>query len=108
RVCAAARLGFRHVCSLLPEGDVHGTWQRFIITAPPTGPNSESGPSSAPANGPTEANHLHANPYPNTAAPGQTRECEAGNEPYFAGKTTLGNIPGNQGTVTSGQPRGKK
>ena len=26
-------------------------------------------------------NHLHTNPYPNTASPGQTRECEAGNEP---------------------------
>ena len=45
-------------------------------------------------------NFLHVNPYPNTAAPGQTRECEAGNEPYFAGQQMIGNVPGNQGTTT--------
>jgi hypothetical protein len=69
------------------------------------GPNNEGEPSNAPANGPTEVNHLHFNPYPNTAAPGQTQECEAGNERYepTAGKTTIGNQSGNQGTKTSGQ-----
>ena len=38
-----------------------------------------------PANGGGDdaRNFLHYNPYPNTAAPGQTRECEAGNEPYI-------------------------
>jgi virulence factor Mce-like protein len=106
--CNYVTLWFRNVGSLLSEGDRNGTWQRFIIITTPSGPNSESGPSSAPANGPTEPNHLHANPYPNAAAPGQTRECEAGNEPYFAGKTTLGNVPGNQGLVTSGQPGAAK
>ena len=30
----------------------------------------------------TDDSFLHANPYPNTAAPGQVRECEAGNENY--------------------------
>ena len=59
---------------------MNGTWQRFIIVATPQGPNNEGGPSSAPADGPTLENHLHTNPYPNTAAPGQPRECEAGNE----------------------------
>jgi virulence factor Mce-like protein len=103
-VCNYATLWFRNVSSVLSEGDSHGTWQRFIIVPTPNGPNSESGPSSAPANGPTEANHLHANPYPNTAAPGQSpRECEGGNEPYARGKTIVGNTPGNQGTLTSGQ-----
>ena len=53
----------------------------------PQGPNNEGGPSSAPANGPNTDNHVHLNPYPNTAAPGQPQECEAGNEPYLAGKT---------------------
>ena len=59
---------FRNVSSLLSEGDVHGTWQRFIIIATPQGPNNEGGPSSAPANGgtPTRDNYLHSNPYPNT------------------------------------------
>jgi virulence factor Mce-like protein len=103
-VCNYATLWFRNVSSVLSEGDSHGTWQRFIIVPTPQGPNSESGPSSAPANGPSEANHLHANPYPNSAAPGQSpRECEGGNEPYARGKTIVGNTPGNQGTTTSGQ-----
>ena len=49
-------------------------------------------PASAPANGPEDENHLHFNPYPNTAAPGQTGECEAGNERYEAGETRIGNV----------------
>jgi hypothetical protein len=103
-VCNYATLWFRNVSSVLSEGDAHGTWQRFIIVPTPQGPNSESGPSSAPANGPSDANHLHANPYPNSAAPGQNpKECEGGNEPYVVGRTLVGNPPGNQGLVTSGQ-----
>jgi hypothetical protein len=66
----------------------------------PLQPNSEFGPASAPANGPEIPNHLHYNPYPNTASPGQPRECEAGNEPYIKGRTVIGNVPGNQGTIT--------
>ena len=86
-VCNYVTLLFRNISSLLSEGDRNGTWQRFIIVTTPQGPNNEGGPSSAPANGPTADNHLHTNPYPNTAAPGQPKECEAGNEPYLAGKT---------------------
>jgi virulence factor Mce-like protein len=108
-VCNYGTLWFRNIASLLSEGDKNGTWQRFIIVPTPTGPNSESGPSAAPANGPSSANHLHANPYPNSAAPGQEpRECEGGNEPYIIGETIVGNVPGNQGTVTSGQPDGDR
>jgi phospholipid/cholesterol/gamma-HCH transport system substrate-binding protein len=119
--CNYATLWFRNAASLLSDGDANGTWQRFQVVSAPTdipnlnkvplsdgyGPNNEGEPSSAPANGPTEVNHLHFNPYPNTAAPGQTRECEAGNERYpaTAGRTTLGNQSGNQGTKTSGQKR---
>ena len=103
-VCNYATLWFRNISSLLSEGDTNGTWQRFIIVTTPQGPNNEGGPSSAPANGPTQDNHLHSNPYPNTASPGQTRECEAGNEGYTIGKTVIGNVPGNQGTKTDGQP----
>ena len=33
------------------DGDVDGTWVRISILAPPLGPNSEVGQSSAPANG---------------------------------------------------------
>ncbi len=102
-VCNYPTLWFRNISSLLSEGDANGTWQRFIIVATPLGPNNEGGPSSAPANGPGVDNHLHSNPYPNTAAPGQPRECESGNEDYLVGRTTIGNVPGNQGTRTSGQ-----
>jgi ABC-type transporter Mla subunit MlaD len=101
--CNYATLWFRNISSLLSEGDTNGTWQRFIIVATPSGPNSESGPSSAPANGPNEDNYLHANTYPNTASPGQVKECEAGNEDYIIGQQVLGNLPGNQGTETDDQ-----
>jgi hypothetical protein len=71
-----------------------------MIVAAPQGPNNEGSPSSAPANGPNQDNYLHTNPYPNTASPGQPKECEAGNEPYLAGRQVIGNVPGNQGTAT--------
>jgi virulence factor Mce-like protein len=101
--CNYVTLWFRNIASLLSEGDRNGTWQRFIIVTTPQGPNSESGPSSGPANGPSIDNYLHSNPYPNTAAPGQTKECEAGNENYFKGRQVQSNIPGNQGTRTAAQ-----
>jgi len=40
----------------------------------------------------------------NTAAPGQPKECEAGNEPYIVGKTITGNVPGTQPASTEGNP----
>jgi phospholipid/cholesterol/gamma-HCH transport system substrate-binding protein len=102
--CNYLTLWFRNIASLLSEGDANGTWQRFIIVAAPSGPNNEGGPSSAPANGPTLENHLHTNPYPNTAAPGQPRECEAGNEPYPQGTTVTTNPAGRQQAATEGKP----
>jgi virulence factor Mce-like protein len=101
--CNYATLFFRNISSLLSEGDRDGTWQRFIIVTTPSGPNNEGGPSSAPANGPSQENHLHINPYPNVGAPGQPKECEAGNEPYLAGRTVTGNVPGTQADRTDGQ-----
>jgi virulence factor Mce-like protein len=109
-VCNYATLWFRNAASLLSDGDPNGTWQRFQVVAAPSvrasgvyGPNNEGFPSSGPADGPQVENHLHLNPYPNTAAPGQVRECEAGNEFFARGETVIGNVPGNQGTKTSGQ-----
>jgi ABC-type transporter Mla subunit MlaD len=113
-VCNYLGLWFRNLSFLLSEGDSHGTWVRFVPIITPIGPNSESGPSSAPANGggpdPANAlkNYLHANFYPNTAAPGQPRECEAGNEPFAVRKQVIGNTPGSQGTVTDEQKVAKK
>jgi virulence factor Mce-like protein len=102
--CNYIALWFRNIASLLSEGDRNGTWQRFIIVATPQGPNNEGGPSSGPADGPTLENHLHTNPYPNTAAPGQPKECEAGNETYIGGRTVTSNVPGTQQAATEGNP----
>ena len=68
-------------------------------------PNSENGPSSAPANSATTFEHhnnfLHANPYPYTASPGQPHVCAAGNEKYIPNQVEIGNPPlladGNRG-----------
>jgi len=109
-VCNYGTLWFRNAASLLSDGDVNGTWQRFMVVAAPTlrssnvfGPNNEGFPSSGVADGPQVENHLHLNAYPNTAAPGQERECEAGNERYARGQTEVGHSPGNQGIETDGQ-----
>ena len=109
--CNYATIFLRNVASLLSEGDANGNYQRFLVVSAPTdpltfelGPNNEGGPSEAPADGPGRHNHLHVNMYPNAAAPGQTNECEGGNERYSVGQTVIGNTPGNQGLVTDGQP----
>jgi virulence factor Mce-like protein len=103
-VCNYGTLLFRNVASFLSSSNGVGNSQRFIVLQPPLGPNSEVGASSAAANGGGQpSNFLHYNPYPNTAAPGQERECEAGNEPYIAGQQVIGNVPGNQGINTEGQ-----
>ena len=91
-------------------GNSLGNWHRVNAIDTPPGPNNEGSPSSAPANGGGEdprgpRNFLHSNPYPNTAAPGQTFECEAGNEVFEGGTQVIGNIPGNQGITTEGQIR---
>jgi virulence factor Mce-like protein len=106
-VCNYATLLFRNASSLLSLGDGQGaTWQRFIVFDIPKGPNSEGSPSSGPANGGgTPGNFLHVNPYPNTASPGQERECEAGNEPWLPGQAVIGNVPGNQGIETEDQTK---
>jgi virulence factor Mce-like protein len=103
-ICNYATLLFRNTASWQSSSNGIGTSQRAIVLQPPLGPNSEVGPSSAPANGGGQAsNFLHYNPYPNTAAPGQPRECESGNEGYVAGQQMIGNVPGNQGILTEGQ-----
>jgi virulence factor Mce-like protein len=102
-VCNYVTLFLRNTASLLSVGDANGTNQRFMIIATPQGPNNEGGPSSAPANGGVpgkQDNYLHTNPYPNTASPGQPRECEAGNENFIVGRQVIGNVPGNQAATT--------
>lgn len=99
-VCNYPALLLRNLASVFSLGDGVGTRQRFIAFQPPLGRGGEGAPAAGPADGPGKANHLHYNPYPNAAAPGQDRECEAGNESYEVGKTVIGNVAGNQGTET--------
>jgi virulence factor Mce-like protein len=101
--CNYLTLSFRNLASAFSEGNGIGNWLNFIPYNPPSGPNSEGSPASAPANGPELANHLHYNPYPSTAAPGQSRGCEAGNERYAAGQTVIGPSPKVWGSTTTGQ-----
>jgi virulence factor Mce-like protein len=98
-VCNYVTLFLRNTASLLSVGGKQGTSQRFIIIGTVDGPNNEGEPSSAPANGPG-GNFLHSNPYPNTASPGQPRECEAGNETFLQGRQVIGNQPGTQSART--------
>jgi virulence factor Mce-like protein len=103
-VCNYWTLTFREIANAASQGNGKGNWLAVIPFVPPEGPNSESTFASAPANDPGDReNHLHYNPYPQTAAPGEDEVCEAGNEKYVAGKTLIGHAPELWGTTTRGQ-----
>lgn len=102
-VCHYWSLTFQFLANANSQGNSNGNWLQFISFAPPEGPNSESTFASAPANDTSPnrtKNHLHYNPYPRTAAPGQDNVCEAGNEKYITGKTVIGHAPELWGTTT--------
>jgi phospholipid/cholesterol/gamma-HCH transport system substrate-binding protein len=109
--CNYLSIAFRNLANASSETDSLGGWLNAIAFEPPEGANNEGGQASAPANGGEPAganlgiplNHLHSNPYPNTASPGQPEECEAGNEHYETGVTRIGNTPRNDGIKTTGQ-----
>ena len=88
--CNYLGLWTRNANSSISEGDANGNWFRTLVIA-----NTAEFTSAA-----EPAPELHANPYPNTAAPGQDGECEAGNEGYEPGQR-IGNPPGNQGRAPS-------
>ena len=102
--CNYVTLFLRNIASLLSESTSSGTSLRFSLVAINDVLGGEAVPSSHPYSTPSSAGAqqgpLHVNPYPNTAAPGQTNECEAGNEPYSATAAAIGNVPGNQGLKT--------
>jgi virulence factor Mce-like protein len=103
-VCNYWTLTFEQIANAARDGNKNGHWLNFISFAPPEGPNSESTFASAPADDPNNReNHLHYNPYPKTAAPGQGNVCEAGNEKFVAGETVIGRSPELWGTDTRGQ-----
>jgi ABC-type transporter Mla subunit MlaD len=95
--CNYLSLVFRNLADAFSESNGNGNWLGGIVFEAPDGPNAESAPSSAPANGPGARNHLHFNPYPKT---GQGGVCEAGNERYAGGKTVLGHAAQLWGTTT--------
>jgi virulence factor Mce-like protein len=93
-VCHYWSLTFRTLASANSQGNSNGNWLQFISYAPPEGPNSESTFAAAPANeAGNRENHLHYNPLPRTAAPGQENVCEAGNEKYIPGQLKIGRAP---------------
>jgi virulence factor Mce-like protein len=100
-VCEYWTLTFKNISSAASQGNSNGHWLEFISYGPPEGPNSLSSFASAPANDPEDReNHVHFNPYPQTAAPGQNNVCEAGNERFATGETVIGHAPSLLGTTT--------
>jgi phospholipid/cholesterol/gamma-HCH transport system substrate-binding protein len=104
-LCNYLTLAFRNVASLQTETIGVGTLARAALVLSPSGPNNEGYPSAGPANGPSiekafvnsnvivDNDHVHANPYPNVAGPGQPKVCEAANESYEKGKASFGSLP---------------
>jgi virulence factor Mce-like protein len=118
-VCNYLTLLTRNLGSVLSESDTVGSALRTGLLILPNYPDGESGPAAKPAAGPAQNlrqpkpkypsdSLLHSNPYPHTAAPGQPRECEAGNEVYVPGRQMIGNTPADEGIVTEGQKVGAK
>ncbi|MBS1878669.1 MAG: MCE family protein [Actinobacteria bacterium] len=106
-VCNYWSFAFNEVAGASRQGNQYGHWLNALTFAAPEGPNAESGQASAPANGGgprPEENHLHYNPYPRTAAPGQGEVCEAGNEKYAKGQTVIGHAAKLWSTETITRP----
>jgi ABC-type transporter Mla subunit MlaD len=88
----------RNIASTVSEGDAAGNWLRTLVVVNPE--QMRYRPQASP--------DLHANPYPYTAAPGQSGLCEAGNEPYKPGTQVIGHAPGTSAHYTEdiGTPGG--
>lgn len=97
--CQYLSIAATNLADAFSESNGKANWLSAITFEAPDGPNAESQPASAPANGPEAANHLHFNPYPRT---GQEGVCEAGNEHYVAGQTIIGHSPKLWATTTRG------
>ncbi len=104
-VCNYITLSLRNFGSVLSDPVATGTRLRFNAVIPDDVLGGEANPSQVPYTTPqpdTNASHgpLHFDPYPNTASPGQVRECSAGNETYSSAAAQIGNPPGNVGIKT--------
>lgn len=111
--CNYVSLLLRNIGSTLSDPVGTGTVLRVVIVAIDDVAGGEAVASQAPYLSTGTAgghNHgpLHVDPYPNTAAPGQTPECSAGNEPYSATHAAIGNPSGNVGLHTDATAGGAK
>ncbi len=109
--CNYVSLFLRNTGSSLADPFGNGTALRFNVVIVDDVLGSEAVPSQKPyltENSSTNNEHgaLHVDPYPNTAAPGQTHECSAGNERYTP-PAAIGNPPGNVGVHTQKTTRPK-
>jgi hypothetical protein len=111
--CNYVTLFLRNIASSLSDNIGTGTVLRTLLVfidndvaggegAPSSLPYTSYGSEgSAGANG-RENDHglLHLDLSPNTASPGETDECSAGNEPFNANTAVIGNPAGNVGKST--------
>ncbi|HLI59981.1 MAG TPA: MlaD family protein [Solirubrobacteraceae bacterium] len=99
--CNYVTLFLRNTSSVLAQHVSNGGFLRFVQIAIDDLPGRESEPSHTLFTGgfSTNSGPVHSDPYPNTASPGETRECSAGNEGYVM-HGLVGNPPGNVGTKT--------
>jgi ABC-type transporter Mla subunit MlaD len=107
--CNYVTLFLRNGQSVLSEHVQQGALLRFVQIAIDDVPGYESEPSQTAFTGSSTGSAsgpLHVDPYPNTASPGESRECSAGNEPY-PNKAVLGNPAGNVGIKTEKTTRGQ-
>ena len=102
--CNYVSLLLRNLANVLSTTTTTGTTLNVLPVAIGDVLGSESVPSQktyvTPGGTGDQQGPLHADPYPNTDAPGQTPECSAGNEPYSPAHARIGNPPGNVGLKT--------
>lgn len=103
--CNYVTLFLRNTASLLSDAVNTGTTLEFTLVSIRDVIGEESVPSQKAYVKPTtdpngEIGPVHVDPYPNTASPGQVKECSAGNEPYSGKAPNAGNPPGNVGVGT--------
>jgi virulence factor Mce-like protein len=111
--CNYVSLFLRNVASATSDPAGNGTVLGVVIVAIDDVLGGEAVPSQSPFITPGTAggtNHapLHVDAYPNTAAPGETPECSAGNEPYSAARAVIGNPAGHVGISTEKTQGSKK
>jgi ABC-type transporter Mla subunit MlaD len=112
--CNYVTLFLRNIASTLSERLDSGMALRFNLVTIDDVLGSEAVAShklytTPDKNNGDEHGPVHANPYPNADAPGQSpAECAAGNEPYSGVSALVGNPPGDVGlkTATTTRPKG--